>query len=304
MVDNSKDEVVYSFRDLVKDCWVFLEGKRGRFLLFSLFIFISQAIGFALSFFVGKIVDFFTTYHSGYSLTTFYYLIIALTISGIIQASFSFIGKLEIGQIGAEVRRNVRIKSMAKLLNFELSWHENETSGEKVQKISKGGDNLSSIFSLFSNAGMTIITGILVSIILFLFADWKYFLFAIFYSGVYFIGEYKYNKEKSYWQKEMDKINEKSSGQVHESASNVLTVKAMGLNKALEKSTEDYENEYLNIWSKTKEASRKKGRFTRIVDSLGYAMFILVLGLQASKGLITVGSILIFSGYFGRITPK
>ena len=81
----------------------------------------------------------------------------------------------------------------------------------------------------------------------------------------------------------------------------MLTVKSLGLKKTFTDSTKNYENKYYKIWLKTKKFAQLKVKTIKIFASIGYAAFILLTCYDAIAGTITVGMILVYSNYFGKL---
>lgn len=99
----------------------------------------------------------------------------------------------------------------------------------------------------------------------------------------------------------MNRISEKVSGKFHESASNVLSVKSLGLRNIFEKSTKKYEEQYYKIWLQTKKTGQMKMKVTKSIAAIGYALFLLIVGFDFIAQAITLGSILVFAAYFERL---
>ena len=96
-------------------------------------------------------------------------------------------------------------------------------------------------------------------------------------------------------------MKEKVSGKIHESVSNILTIKSLGLKEAFKTRTMGYETQYYDIWLKSKKMAQLKAKTIKIWSALGYAAFILFLGYDTIAGVITVGSILVYASYFGKL---
>lgn len=285
-----------------RDIWNFLEGNRSRYGFFVVLRAISEVAPFAIAYFLGLIIDFFTNYKGGQSLNQFYFFIGAIGAIGILQVWTRMYSKLNNSIIGARTRQRVRELSMAKLMDLELEWHEKEDSGSKIQKINQGSQYVYKFFSDFTNnRSIPVLVGIIGSLAIFIVLGWKYALFSFVYIAIFLSVEYYFNKRLSHWTDEMNKIAEKVSGKIHESASNVLSVKALGLRDVFERSTKKNEKRYFDIWLNMKRTGNMKMNVTKTFAAVGYALFLLMVGLDFSVGIITLGSILIFAAYFDRV---
>lgn len=298
----SKRERKYPNKNFIRDMWNFIEGFRLRYLYFVFVRILSELAPFGILFYLGTTVDFFATYQPGDSLNMFYFYLGMIAFLGAFQAITRTYSKLNCSVIGAKVRQKVRQISMARLMDLELEWHEKEGTGSKLQKINQGAGYIYRFFSDFTNnRSISVSVGIIGSLAIFFVLGLQYALFAFAYIAIFLMMEKYYSKKLAYWTDKLNKINEKVSGKFHESTSNVLSVKSLGLRSTFEKSTKKYEDEYYKIWLHMKKTSSSKGVVTNVYGAIGYALFILLIGFDFVSGAITVGSILVFALYFNRL---
>ena len=291
----------YSWSKYIKDYWYLLSGKRTKFVFFTILRSLSNLITFAIAFCLAKIIDFFTNYQASMPLDTFYWFVGAIAILGAFQVWLRFFSKIKMQTIAADMRKETRLLAINKIMSLNLKWHEKEETGAKIQKINQGGESVYKGLKDFSNEGISVLVDIFGALFLFLFLDIRYVAFALIYVCIYFIGEHYYNKKLNYWENELNKIKEKVSGKIHESISNILAVKSLGLGETIGKNAESYEDEYFKIWQKTRDVSQQKFKTIKIFSAIVYALFILVIGLDFVRGVITLGSIYLFASYFGKL---
>ncbi len=292
----------YSTKRLSKDLWFFLKGQRLKFSFYLSLVFVSNLIPYPTLYLLGKIVDFFIVYDKSVSLKPFYIYVIIIGFLGAAQLYLRSIGKLNIADIGSRIKKNVRVMAFSRLMNLELSWHEKENTGSKMQKIQGGSNSIYSGFSFMANEGVQIVAGIIGSIFLFIFLEWKYALFGLVYALIYLYGEIYFNKKLKRVQVRLARMAEKVSGKIHESASNILAIKALGLKESVIKSTNANETAYYKVWLEYKQLGHRRLRSVKILTALGYAGFILLLGLDAANGVIQAATIFVMAGYFNRLS--
>ncbi|MEK6888856.1 MAG: ABC transporter ATP-binding protein [Nanoarchaeota archaeon] len=293
----------YPTKRFVKDIAYFLKGHKSIFA-FAMFVrLISELGSYAIPFLIGEIIDVFTEYQkTGAPFTNFYYILVGIAVIGVVQVWMRTYSKTYIGVAGAKARQNARQLAINKLMDLELEWHEHEDTGSKIQRVNAGSNYIYRFFSSFlSNNGTVVFTGIFVSIFLFILIGWKYALFAFVYATIYLVVENHFNKQQAYWTDKLNKIDEKISGKIHESASNVLSVKSLGLKGIFRNASEKRENEYYNIWYNAKTSSHNKLRYTKSFGAIGYALFVLLVGLDFVNGLVSLGSILVYAAYFNKL---
>ena len=300
MANHTKES--YTIHNFFRDIWKFLENNRMKYVFFVFLRALSEVAPFLIAFYLGKIVDFFTVYEKGQSLNHFYFFISIIGVLGILQVLTRMWAKNGCSVIGAKTRQSVREKSMSRLMDLELQWHENESAGSKIQKVNEGSNYIYRFFSDFTNnRSVSVLMGIFGSVAIFFVLGLKYALFSLVYAGIFLLVERHYSKRLRYWTDEMNKITEKVSGKIHESTSNVLSVKSLGLRKVFEKSTKKCEEEYFKVWSHTKNAGQAKTKITKSFAAVGYALFLLMVGKDFIVDAITLGSILVYAAYFDRL---
>lgn len=290
----------YSWKKFVADYWILLKGRRFRFVYYSTMRGVANLLHFVETFLLGMVVDFFVDYNQGDSLMPFYYLVIGIGAIGLFLLWLRFYGKIRMQTIAAELRKETRMKAMSNMLRLGLKWHEKEDSGTKLQRINKGGESIYYGIFKFSNEGLTILAALVGSFVAFLLLDWKYSLFVLIFGLIFIHIILRFNKRISYWEERQNNIQERISGKLHESTSNLLTIKSLGLKKEFEEKSGKYEKQYFEIWKKKRRATELKTKVTKAFAAITFALFVLLVGLDVVKGNLTVGLILVFTSYFGK----
>jgi ABC-type multidrug transport system fused ATPase/permease subunit len=291
----------YTWNQYIKDYWTLLEKNRTKFVIYTVLRSLSNLAPFVEIYLLGKIIDFFTLYQNGEPLQTFYYLVGGIALAGTFQVLLRFFAKVHMQTIAANIRKDVRVKAMSTLMQLELKWHEKEETGSKIHKINEGGESIFNGIKDFSNSGLNILTTLIGSIGIFLALNWQYAVFSLVFSIIYLYAENFFNIRLNYWQDQLNIIKEKVSGKIHESASNVLTVKSLGLKEAFQKSAKAEEERYYKTWLKKRAAGEIKLKVIKIGSNVVKAGFILFVGFDYIRGNITLGSILIYVSYFGSL---
>ncbi len=292
----------YSTARLFRDIWSFLKGRRLQFSFYIFLIILASAMGYILLYYLGKIVDFFIKYHNGEPMYQFYIFISVIALTGCLDIILRSTGKLNITRIGGEIRQKVKNMAMDQLVNLELRWHEKESTGSKVQKIQSGSYKVYQAFWFIANDGLNIVSSLGATLFIFIFLNIKYALFGVVFAAIYISAELYFRKHMKDLELRMNLASEKLSGKIHESASNILAVKALGIGSNVKRMVSRHENSYYHVWMEGKRESHVKTRFVKIFSALGYAAFILMLGFDVSNGLMQAATIFVIAGYFSRLS--
>src|SRR3990167_4912025 len=132
----------FGWLDIPKSIWYFLDKDKPRWVTFNIILFVIFFYDLVPPFIVGKIIDFFTEYHAGDSLRTFYAYIIFLGVAHIIVSLIRLGSKNKISKIGINTRTRARILGFENLINLPLQWHAQENTGNKIERVFTGSQAL------------------------------------------------------------------------------------------------------------------------------------------------------------------
>lgn len=300
---NKKDSKEFSWIDVVKFTWKFLHEQKYKFIFWVILISIVYAYNLIPPYLIGLMIDFLSQYEIGNSLNPLYIIIAILGFGHIIISLLRLTSKEKIGGISAEAVYNIKVEGFEKLMDFSIKWHDNENTGNKVQKIIKGADGIKRILRNLSNS-----SGIIDSIIVvfgvafvFLLLDYIYLVFFITYILLFFAIEYFFNKLLYKVNVEANIANEKSAGVYFEGASNVLTVKSLGMQSSVHTKVEEKEN-----ISKTKEIKSihlgiSKWKVFQILNGISLIIFLLMVSQSVLTGALSAGMVLTYYAYFSKL---
>ena len=80
----------FSWWDAAKSVWYFLEKDKVKFSFYLVVLLVAYFCDLVPSYIMGKIIDFFSIYHKGQSLSLFYYYVLFISITYIIAALVRF----------------------------------------------------------------------------------------------------------------------------------------------------------------------------------------------------------------------
>ncbi len=291
----------YTWKRYIKDCWYLLQDNKVKFTLYSALRSTASFIPFIVAYYIGTLIDFLTNYSSGDSLNLLYMYVGLIAFFGAFTVWLRMSSKKGMKVIAANVRKNTRLLALKKLIFADMDWHESEDTGSKIQKINSGSDAIFESIHKFSNEGINILIGLIASLTIFFVLDLRYVLFSIFFIIIYLLGEKYFNKKLSYLADELQKTTENVSGKIHESTSNILTVKSLGLYSTIHNKTEKYEDEFIKIWTRKTNISQLKFKTIKMFAAVMSVLFILIIGLDVINGIITVGAVYMFISYFEKL---
>jgi len=297
MIKNYDPKLKFSWVDFIRSVWMFFGKHRLKLtILFSSLLLINfyELIPPML---IGKVVDFFTSYQKGQDLNPFYTIVLILAgtmgLSAIIRLSIKKI----IGKTHNEVNYNLKVEGFQNLLDYPLKWHDKENSGNKIQKIITGAQALKDLFTLLKNEIVRLLTSVIGVFLVFLNVNIKYSFSLLCYFAIFFLIQWYFNKRYVAVIVEMNKAKEGASGKYYEGISNILSIKSLGAKSPIkskiasaEELTRLYSNQLVNI-------GNTKWQFFQVVNAFFYGIFLLMLGLDVSNQILSVGSIMVYWVY-------
>tara|TARA_Y100000296_G_C5161068_1_gene251869 strand:- start:185 stop:1939 length:1755 start_codon:yes stop_codon:yes gene_type:complete len=293
------DHPKYSNLEFAKDLWHFFKNYKKEFIFFSLILSIAFSLDLVPAIILAKIIDFFWTDYE--SLRIFYILLGIILGVEVFNTLTRHIGKYYLAIFTNKIQKHVKVESFEKVMEGDLLWNDRENTGIKVQKITEGELAVGRFMNFYINHGLPLIINLVGVIVIFSFFSIKYSLVAITFVIVYLFVEVKMNKEFARKTLEVKIASEESSGKVYEFSSNIHTVKSLGLEKSSNRQITEKEEKVFQTKKERRKASTKKWVTTGLVSTFFYTLFILLVGLDVSTGLLTVGSIIIYVDYVRRL---
>ncbi|MGM5481732.1 MAG: ABC transporter ATP-binding protein [Nanobdellota archaeon] len=292
----------YTYKNYFGDLYRAYPGNKLKLLLMLALRLASGSLTFVAVYLTGRIVDFFVNYQQGQALTEFHILVGGIFAVGVVKVITRFYSKFFIQKAGMETQKNLRMKGFRKLLELDLFWHEKENTGNKVQRVQSGANSSYLFARMLSNELASFLIDFVGVIVIFFFVGWKYVTFMLIFAVVYMAVEKYFENALYRGSKNLHKKQETLAGKAHEAASNIMTIKSLGLHKRFKNSMHSHERQYEHLWEQQKVTSQNKMKLVNILISMGHAIFFLLVGYDVVAQAITVGQIVIFTGYYSRFS--
>jgi ABC-type multidrug transport system fused ATPase/permease subunit len=296
----SMEREEYPNRQFIADVWSILGKHRYIFSFWFTLRVISATALLVIPYALGKIIDFFTTYQRGGDLSVFYYWVILISVVSILSTVLRMVSKYYMGNIARGALQETRMKAFASLLNKTLAWHESENTGNKVQRINTGSKGFKTLMDFLFNDSAEVIVGIVGVTIVLITIGINYVIAVFAYIFIYLLFEYFVNKSIAKNTQKQNLHAETVSGKMTEYASNISTVKALGMKSAVRERAAAYERTMRELEREGQYLSTIKWMGIQTISAIAYAVFLLMLGFDVSTGILTVGSIAIFTVYIVR----
>lgn len=301
MLPTKERETNFSWFDLGKAMWFLLKGQRKTYLFFTVVLILVFFWTVVPAFVVGKIVDFFTHYHAGGPLLPFYGYVAFLGIMTAIIALIRLSAKNSLSKIQSRVTYFTRVQGFERLLDFSITWHDKENSGNKVQKIQNGTNALSQLQQSLSGDiyfNITVIIGVLIA---YTFLNPLFLLISLAYLVIFMIVQVSFYKTMLRLNDEYYALMEQASGVYYEGISNVLTLKTLGVKDDFKKNITSKEELTREQSIQMTKLGTDKWKAFQIVNAAFLIIVLFLIGRDFIAGAITLGSIFVFYNYFSNL---
>jgi ABC-type multidrug transport system fused ATPase/permease subunit len=304
MFMNSKEPDCFSFYDVPKAIWYFLAEDRRKYIFFTFLLFVALFYDFVPPFLIGRITDFLTQFKSGGSLGFLYTYIIILAVSSGAIAIVRLGSKKVLGTVSINARYRAKVWGFERLLGFSLSWHQQENTGNKAQRIITGSESIRDWTRDVGNNIFPTITSVIGTMIACIYLNPWFSFFFLYYLGVLVSIEIYFDRRISKLSDKINKSIENASGTFVESTSNILAVKALGARKGMTSNVVAREEVAKQLSHKRLRLGNAKWMYFQIHNSMAWGIFILIVALGVIHGKITIGLVLTYSYYFNNLRTR
>ncbi len=291
----------YTTRALVKDMWGYIRPYKGRFIFGSVSRVISDLSWLYPAYALAEIITFLTNYKVGQSFHPLYVIFLYSTIVVVIYHVCMYIAKQHCFAVAEKIALDSQYLAIQHMFKLDIAWHERENAGNKLKKITRGGDGLIKIIRIWISNYIEIVINFVAMIII--IARFDLFLAGtvIFFILSFYALSISFRRRAVSYYKIVNTQEEDMHGLLFEVINNIRSVKVMSMTEAiitlLVKASRDlYGNIVKRIfWFQFGGYFRTAyGQLYRLV-----LMGIIIYGII--HGRYEIGFLLLFTGYFGSI---
>src|SRR5262245_58362688 len=219
----------FSFADIPRALWFFLAEERWKFLFYCALLLIVLCYTMVPPYIVVLVANFLIDYvkvdvNARPSLSPLFWLVALLSVSYAVIALIRLSSKRMLGRMGINARYRAKVWGFERLLDSSLSWHRQESTGNKAQRLLTGAEAVhdwtDSIVINFLNTLATFAGSLIACILL----HPVFILFFVYYIGIVVGIERYFDRRIDRLSNRINRSMENASGGFVESASNILSV--------------------------------------------------------------------------------
>ena len=296
----------FSFFDLPSALWYFLGPERWRFFVFSGILLIVLCYTMVPPYIIGLTTNFLIGYVKADSanrpsVSSLFWFAGLLSASYAVVALIRLSSKRMLGRISLNARYRAKVSGFERLLDSSLSWHQQESTGNKAQRLLTGaeavrewtGDIIIDFLNAVAVFGGSLIAG--------MFLHPAFSLFFVYYLGV-LVGTERYFDRRI--DRLSDRINqslENASGGFFESASNILSVKALGATDTMTNSLAQREELARRLSYERLRLANTKWMCYQIHNAVSWGIYLLAVAHMVIQGKLLPGFFLTYATYFDKL---
>jgi ABC-type multidrug transport system fused ATPase/permease subunit len=302
---HSRRSTDFSFFDLPRALWFFLGPERWAFLFFSVVLLAVFCYVMVPPLIVGLVTNFLLDYTKDpakpRSLSPLFLY------SGLLAASYAGVSLIRLsskrmmGRISLNARYRAKVWGFERLLDSSLSWHQQESTGNKAQRLLTGAEAVrewtdSALIDTLNTAAVLVC-----SVVATLLLHPAFILFFVYYLGVLIFTESFFDRRIDRLSDRINQSLENASGGFVESASNILSVKALGATDRMTNNMALREEQARQLSYERLRLANTKWMCYQIHNGLSWGVYLFVVAYMVVEGRLSPGFFLTYATYFDKL---
>ncbi len=296
----------FSFIDLPRAIWFFLGPERWTFLFFSGVLLSVFCYVMVPPYLAGMAANFLIDYAKagdasrGSATPLFWY-------AGLLGSSYAVVSLIRLsskrmmGRMSLNARYRAKVSGFERLLDSSLAWHHQESTGNKAQRLLTGAEAVREWTDNVLIDTLNTTAVFLCSVVACLLLSPLFILFFAYYLGGLVATEYYFDRRIDRLSDQINQSIENASGGFVESASNILSVKALGATQSMTSNLAQREELSRRLSYERLRLANTKWMFYQIHNGMAWCVYLLGVGFMAIQGKLSPGFFLTYATYFDKL---
>jgi ABC-type multidrug transport system fused ATPase/permease subunit len=296
----------FSFSDVPRALWYFLGPERWSFLGFSALLLTVLCYSLVPPYIVGLTANFLLAYLKADAAArpplspVFWY-------AGLLAGSYAVVSlirlssKRMLGRISLNARYRAKVTGFERLLDSSLSWHQQESTGNKAQRLLTGAEAVrewtGDIVIDFLNTVAIFVGSVIAGILL----HPAFILFFVYYVGVLIAVERYFDRRIDRLSDRINQSLENATGGFVESTSNILSVKALGAAGSMTSNLAQREQLARSLSYQRLRLANTKWMCYQIHNAASWGIYLAAVAMMVAGGRLLPGFFLTYITYFDKL---
>lgn len=278
----------------------FLGEDRKRYAIHLPIVLITETGELLQPFLNGVLITMLIRFEPGASIVPLGLLIVTLAASRGIVATVRLRSKRVLGQIALNCRYRARVWGFERLVGFSMSWHQQESAGNKVQRLITGSDAVRDWGNFHNEIAqpMSALLGVVVACAF--ISPWFILFGAYFLVGMVLI-ERHYDQKIAQLSTHINSGMESASGAIVEGTTNILTVKASGAGSMVRSAVACKEANAIALGHQRVMLNTRKALSFHVHTGIAFGIFLTAISWAATHHVIAIGFIVTYIQYFNSL---
>lgn len=291
----------YPTGEMIRDIWAFISPSKTKFFLGSFARITSDIVWLFPIWALSEIITFASEYQAGESQEFAWILLIAIILSSIYHFIFHDVAKYLLYQVAENANINAQKKAIHHLYDIDLHWHEKENSGNKMQRIVKGGGSLDAIIRIYVDLFIESTINVIAILIILFALDWRLSAILLFFFFSYYFLSYFLTKKAVRQSHVVNLEWENFNGIAFESINNISLVKSLRIGDKIFPFLTTIGDRLTSKIKKRIYYYRIRAGALNIYQEFFRIMMIAFTLWQIFQGHFAIGTITMVLLYFGKI---
>ncbi len=286
------------WRSFIVHCWGLLGGDRKKYLTFFVFLAIILTYELVPPYAVGKIVDFFSEGKNETEGLTFPFAVIAVIgiLWGLVSITRLWL-KNQLTQLNIKLEHKARLRCFSTISNKSLAWHDDMSSGEKLQRVTTGAEAMKEALGTGTNRTLNYVSQAFGISLFFLSTQWPLFIIFALYLTLFVTLQVRFQRKIVIAESALQETRERASGQIVDKLGNIRTTKVLGRTKSSvdDVKTADQKLEANALY--IAKLSYRKWISFQITNGAFLSAAMFYVAAQVDRGAISIGEIMVYLAY-------
>jgi ABC-type multidrug transport system fused ATPase/permease subunit len=292
-------KINYPLKVFFGDIWQYSQGYHRRLLLYYFAYTLTSLATLIPPVVVAHIVDELNS-------ASFNYLVAVLGTLFIFDFIRSFLRnrlKFQIYRLAEKIKLQSRQAWISQLIDFDLKWHEQQSSGKKMSIITRAADQLRSLIQFLSRGGggIDIITNVFGVMIIFVGLNPKYALISLVNIVAYIYILNRLNRQANIHRHHLNQITDRVIGKNYDFFSNVSLIKSLGITQSINRILFHKESKVVDKTIAVAKLDFNRWVSINTISQICYSFSLLLIVSDIIAGHISLGSFFIYTGYINRL---
>ncbi|MFH0862134.1 MAG: ABC transporter ATP-binding protein [Candidatus Altiarchaeota archaeon] len=291
----------YGYLELVRDISAHVGKYRAGFAFAILLNIIGSAAGLYPAYALGRMTTFFTGYVTGQPLDYLVLLLVLWLVTSLVRAVFGRLSSLVGNRVAESVGLDVKMTGLRHLFTLDLSWHEKDYAGSKMQRVMEGAGGMVNVIKLFFSELIGAFISIVgaAAVMYSLKAELSIGLLA--FAASYYLLSFFLRRRQSLQLRVVQKAREKAGGVNFESIANISLIKVMDLSRPIIDRVGGVNTSLRDEVLKLQRDFRVRELVTAVYAVVLKFLILLYISYGIYEGRLEIGVFVMFYVYFDNV---